>query len=202
MISKKSPLLHFFITILGIALLTLFGPEEKTLGANVRIVYLHGAWVLAAEVAFIAAALAGLLGLILRRDLFHTWSAALGRTGIVFWVTYLPLSLFAMQTNWNGLFLAEPRFRLAIIFAVTGILLQVGLWLFNISWLTSFANILYIVALRVVFATAQNVMHPPPSPIFNSGLWNVIAFFVGLNILAWVAAYFLTRFFLTLKTSE
>jgi hypothetical protein len=197
-----SPLLYFFITVLVIALLTFLGPEEKSLGSNVRIVYLHGAWVMAAEVAFIAAALAGLFGLILRREFFHAWSAALGRTGIVFWVTYLPLSLFAMQTNWNGLFLAEPRFRLAMIFAVTGILLQVGLWLFNISWLTSLANIAYIVTLRVVFASAQNIMHPPPSPIFSSGLWNVIAFFVGLNMLAWIAAYFLTRFFLTLKTSE
>jgi hypothetical protein len=197
----KSPLLFFFITVLLIALLALFGPEEKSLGSNVRIVYLHGAWVLAAEVAFIFAALAGLLGLILRKDSFHAWSAAFGRTGIVFWLTYLPLSLFAMQANWNGLFLAEPRFRLAMIFAITGVLLQAGLWLFNISWLTSSANIIFIVALRFVFATAQNVMHPPPSPIFSSGLWNIILFFVGLNLLAWVAAYFLTRFFLTLKPS-
>ncbi len=202
MTKTKSPLIYFSITVIAIALLTLFGPEEKSLGSNVRIVYLHGAWVLAAEVAFIAAAIAGLLGLVLRREIFHTWSAALGRTGITFWLTYLPLSLLAMQTNWNGLFLAEPRFRLAIIFAVTGVLLQLGLWLFNISRLTSFANILYIITLRVVFATAQNVMHPPPSPIFNSGLWNVIIFFVGLNLLAWVAAYFLTRIFLSLKTSE
>ena len=192
MTKTKSPLIYFSITVIVIALLTLFGPEEKSLGANVRIVYLHGAWVMAAEVAFIAAALAGLLGLILRKELFHAWSAALGRTGIVFWLTYLPLSLFAMQANWNGLFLAEPRFRIAMIFAVTGVLLQLGLLLFNISWLTSFANILYIITLRVVFATAQNVMHPPPSPIFNSGLWNIILFFVGLNILAWVAGYFLS----------
>lgn len=202
MTKTKSPLIYFSITIIVIALLTLFGPEERSLGANVRIVYLHGAWVLAAEVAFIAAALAGLLGLLLRKEIFHAWSAALGRTGIVFWLTYLPLSLFAMQANWNGLFLAEPRFRIAMIFAVTGVLLQLGLLLFNISWLTSFANILYIITLRVVFATAQNVMHPPPSPIFNSGLWNIILFFVGLNILAWVAGYFLTRFFLGLQPNK
>jgi len=199
---SKSSLFYFLITVIGIALLTLFGPEEKSLGSNVRIVYLHGAWVLTAEVAFIAAALAGFLGLILRRDIFHSWSAALGRTGLVFWLTYLPLSLIAMQTNWNGLFLAEPRFRLAIIFAVTGVLLQLGLWLFNISWLTSTANILYIIVLRVVFASAKNVMHPPPSPIFNSGLWNIIIFFILLNTLAWVAGFFLSRFFLTLKAGE
>jgi hypothetical protein len=203
MTKTKSPLIYFLITVFVIALLTLFGPEEKSLGSNVRIVYLHGAWVLAAEVAFIAAALAGLLGLVLRRDTrsVHAWSAALGRTGIVFWLTYLPLSLIAMQTNWNGLFLAEPRFRIAIIFAVTGVLLQLGLWLFNISWLTSLANILYIITLRVVFATAQNVMHPPPSPIFNSGNYVIIGFFIGLNIFAWVAAYFLTRWFLSFSDS-
>jgi hypothetical protein len=202
MTKTKSPILYLSITVIIIALLTLFGPEEKSLGANVRIVYLHGAWVMAAEAAFIAAALAGLLGLVLRRELFHAWSAALGRTGIIFWITYLPLSMFAMQTNWNGLFLAEPRFRLAIIFAVTGILLQLGLWLFNIPWLTSFANILYIIALRVVFATAQNVMHPPPSPIFNSGNYVIIGFFIGLNLMAFLAAYFLTRWFLTIKLNS
>lgn len=198
----KSPIMYFFITVIAIALLTLLGPEEKSLGANVRIVYLHGAWVLTAEIAFFAAALAGLFGLILRKDIFHAWSAALGRTGILFWVTYLPLSLFAMQSNWNGLFLAEPRFRLAMIFAVTGILLQIGLWIFNISWLTSLANIIYIVVLRVIFSTAENIMHPPPSPIFNSGNYIIIGFFVGLNLLALLAAYFLTRFFMTIKSNH
>ncbi|MBI5822837.1 MAG: hypothetical protein HZB18_02335 [Chloroflexi bacterium] len=196
----KSPITNFLITVIAIILLTLISPEERSLGANVRIVYLHGAWVLTAEIALIFAALAGLLGLILQRDIFHTWSAALGRTGIVFWITYLPLSLFAMQTNWNGLFLAEPRFRLAMMFAVTGVLLQIGLWIFNISWLTSLGNIIYIVVLRVIFSTAQNIMHPPPSPIFNSGNYVIIGFFVGLNLLALLAAYFLARFFMARQT--
>ncbi|MCI0477026.1 MAG: hypothetical protein L0Y55_12325, partial [Anaerolineales bacterium] len=190
---------YFLLTIGVLALIALFGPEEKSLGSNVRLVYLHGAWVLAAEVAFFAAALAGLIGLLTRKDVFHNWSAALGRTGIVFWVTYLPLSLLAMQANWNGLFLQEPRFRLAMIFAITGVLLQLGLWLFDIKWLTSLGNIVYIVTLRAIFSSAENIMHPPPSPIFNSDLWHIIAFFVALNILAWVAGYFLTRVFLNLQ---
>jgi hypothetical protein len=168
----------------------------------VRIVYLHGAWVLAAELAFVAAAIAGLIAFITKRDALHHWSAALGRTGIFFWVTYLPLSLWAMQSNWNGLFLAEPRFRLAAIFAVTGILLQAGLWLINMDRVTSLANILFIVVLRVVFATADNVMHPPPSPIFNSGNYAIIGFFVAMILLSLVASYFLTRVFLTLKTEQ
>ena len=77
----KSPLTSLLITIIVIALLALFGPEEKSLGSNVRIVYLHGAWVLSAELAFLAAGLAGLIALVSKKDLFHNWSAALGRTG-------------------------------------------------------------------------------------------------------------------------
>src|SRR6266540_724729 len=195
----KSPISLFFITVIVIALLALFGPEEKSLGAHVRIVYLHGAWVLSAEIAFVAAALAGLVALITTRDIFHQWSAALGRTGIIFWVTYLPLSLWAMESNWNGLFLSEPRFRLAVIFAVTGVLLQLGLWLINIHWVTSLANLVFILVLRVVFSTAKNIMHPPPSPIFNSGNYVIIGFFLALIILTLVAAYFLTRVFLSMK---
>lgn len=196
----KTPLMLFIATLIVITLLALFGPEERSLGANVRIVYLHGAWVLAAELAFMAAGLAGLMALITKRNTFHHWSAALGRTGIFFWVTYLPLSLWAMQTNWNGLFLSEPRFRLALIFAVTGILLQVGLWIINTNWITSLANILFIVVLRFIFATAQNVMHPPPSPIFNSGNYTIIGFFLALISLSLLASYFLTRVFLGRKS--
>jgi len=197
--SRFKSLSLFFITVIVIALLAFFGPEEKSLGANVRIVYLHAAWVLTAELAFIAAGIASLLALITRREAFHQWSAALGRTGIIFWVTYLPLSLWAMQSNWNGLFLAESRFRLALIFAVTGILLQIGLWLINIHWVTSLANLLFILILRIVFSTAKNIMHPPPSPIFNSGNYAIIGFFIALILLTLFAAYFLTKGFLNIN---
>ena len=194
----RTPLILFIATVILIAVLALFGPEEKSLGANVRIVYLHGAWVLTAEVTFLAAALEGVIGLITKRISFHRWSAALGRTGIFFWLTYIPLSLWAMESNWNGLFLSEPRFRLAVIFAVTGVLLQAGLWIININWATSLANIIFILVLRLVFSSASNIMHPPPSPIFNSGNYFIIGFFLAIILLTLLAAYFLTLVFLSL----
>lgn len=197
--NRPSPLLWFILTVAVIALLAAFGPQERSLGSNVRVVYLHGAWVLAAQAALAAAALAGLLHLTLRRPALGRWSAALGRSGMVFWLTYLPLSLWAMQANWNGLFLAEPRFRLALAFAVTGALLQAGLWLLHLDWLTSLANAAFFVALRATFAGAEYVMHPPPSPIFSSGRWEVILFFAALNALALLAAFFLTRVFVSME---
>lgn len=198
----KSPLAFFLGTVIVIALVATMGPDEKSLGSNVRIVYLHGAWVLTSELILLMSGLAGLIGLITPRKAFHHWSAALGQAGMFFWVTYLPLSLWAMESNWNGLFLAEPRFRLAVIFAVTGVLLQAGLWLIGKDWLTSLANIIFIAVLLVMFATVVNVMHPGASPIFTSGNFTIIGFFIALILLTLIAAYFVTRFFLNLKSEQ
>jgi hypothetical protein len=193
--SRPSLIRSFFLTLLLIAVVTFFGPEEASLGKNVRLVYLHGAWVITAEVLFYLAALSGAVGLLTKKTRFYAWSAALGRSGVFYWVSYLPLSLFAMQANWNGLFLAEPRFRYALTFAVFGLLLQVGLWLLENKSLIAAANILFILALRFTFANAENVMHPPPSPIFKSGNALIIGFFILLNLSVWLSAYFVARYF-------
>jgi hypothetical protein len=71
-----------------------------------------------------------------------------------------------------------------------------GLWLVNTDWITSAANLLFIIVLRVIFSTVENVMHPPPSPIFNSGNYVIMGFFLALIALTLLAAYFLTRIFL------
>jgi len=192
----KSPFLWFILALLTIAGLTAVGPQEETLGSNVRIVYLHGAWALTAEIVLGLAAAAGLLGILTRRENLHCWSAALGYTGLFFWLTYLPLSLWAMQANWNGLFLSEPRFRVAVIFAVTGFLLQLGLTLLARPPFTSLFNVLYFVALRISLSRAEYVMHPPPSPIFSSGILALQLFFVGITFLTLAAAYFMARWWL------
>ena len=194
-LNKKMSTRLLIFNVLLILGFSLFGPDEKSLGKNVKLVYLHGAWVLAAEIAFVLAAVFALAGLILfffgKRDVeikTLEWSQALGLTGLIYWITYLPLSLLAMETNWNGLFLAEPRFRLALTFALVGVLLQAGLWIMDQKILTAIANIAFIIVLRVVFANAANIMHPPPSPIFNSGNWLIISFFVALITLTMTSA--------------
>ena len=188
----KSPVLWFVLTLLAIVVVTALGPAEKSLGTNVRIVYLHGAWVWTAMISILAAAVVGLAALITRRKGLHYWSRALGRTGLVFWITYLPLSLWAMQTNWNGLFLAEPRWRVAMIFAVGGLVLQIGITLLeNPAW-ASALNLAYAVILTYVLQTTDQVMHPG-SPIFSSGAWRIQVYFIVLLVLTLLAAWQVAR---------
>jgi hypothetical protein len=192
----RSPLFWFVLAVLTTAGLVAIGPREASLGENVRIIYLHGAWVLTAEAAFALAALIGLLGILFRRPKAHQWSAALGRTGIIFWIIYLPLSLWAMQTTWNGLFTSEPRFRVGFIYAVVGVLLQVGLSLLSRPVFTSLANVLFFTALWITLRQVSSVLHPPFSPIFSSGVLSLQLFFIGVIFLTMAAAYFLTRWWL------
>lgn len=197
----KSPILWFAITVLAIAGFATLGPAEKTLGPNVRVVYLHGAWVWAALAGFIAAGLVGFIGLIKRSDTLHRWSRALGRTGIFFWITYLPISLWAMQTNWNGLFLAEPRWRVAAVFAIGGLLLQIGLTLVeNPAWASGF-NLAYVLALFVVLQATENVMHPP-APVVDSEARRIQLFFLMLNILTLLAAWQVSRWWYAQENAE
>jgi hypothetical protein len=191
--SYVSRILTLIVLFILIALFTLLGPEEKSLGTNVRIVYLHGAWVLTAIITLAVAGLAGLAGLVTRNPRWHRWSQALGRTGMLFWITYLPISMWAMETNWNGLFLGEPRWRIAAIFAVTGLLLQAGLALIGLPAITSGANLVFAIALAVALQNVDTVLHPPPSPIFNSGDGRIEFFFIGLNLLTLLAAWLVAR---------
>ena len=196
----RSPILWFVLTLLAITALTAIGPAEQSLGTNVRVVYLHGAWVWAALACIIASAAAGMVGLITGRDSAHDWSRALGRSGLVFWVTYLPISLWAMQANWNGLYLAEPRWRIALIFAVSGLLLQIGITLISRPTWTSGLNLAYALMLMYSLATTEQVMHPG-SPIFNSNSWNLQIYFIGLTVLALLAAWQMTRLLLLADSS-
>jgi len=186
------PLIWFAITLAAIVGFTTLGPAERSLGANVRVVYLHGAWVWTALVAFSAAGLTGLLGLVMSKPNLKRWSVAFGRTGLFFWITYLPISLWAMETNWNGLYLAEPRFRLALVFSISGLLLQGGLFILDRPDWTSAANLIFVVILMLALQNTSAVMHPP-SPILDSGAWRIQIYFFSLVGLTLLAAWHFTR---------
>jgi hypothetical protein len=195
----KSSLIVFLLTLVAIAILTAISPAEKSLGERVRIVYLHGAWVWTSLALLLAAGILGMLGLITSRQKFHCWSNACGQSGVFLWVTYLPLSIVAAQTNWNGMFLSEPRFRMAMIFAVVGILLQLGLFLISNPVLTSSANIFYITALLFTLQSTENIMHPP-APMLQSNLSSIQFYFGALFILMVLAAWQITRWLCRFET--
>lgn len=184
--TRHSRLILFVLTLACIGLVTALAPVEQTLGANVRLVYLHGAWVWIGILAFGLSALLGLGALLASRQTLHNLSLALARTGLFFWLTYLPMSLLVMQLNWGGLALDEPRWVTPFRFGVVAVGLQMGLALIDRPRLTSAVNFLYGVALIWSLQATQNVLHPD-SPVFSSGSTRIQVFFVTLLLLSFLA---------------
>jgi hypothetical protein len=180
--------ISLIVTLVLIIGLAFFGPLEKTLGINIRIVYFHGAWVWVGLTAFAASAVAGLVGLVTRRYKWHYQSRSLALTAVIFWLTYLPISMLLMQMNWGGFFFDEPRWKVPFTFAIIALLLQGGLHLINHSRITSAANILYAIALFYSLNQAANILHPD-SPIFESNSLSIQVFFVLLYLLILLAAW-------------
>ncbi|MHC1782090.1 MAG: hypothetical protein AB9891_04890 [Anaerolineaceae bacterium] len=176
------------ITLVFIIGFAFFGPLEKTLGINIRIVYFHGAWVWVGMTAFAVSALAGLVGLVTRLLKWHSLSHSLALTALLFWLTYLPISMMLMQMNWGGFFFDEPRWKVPFTFAIIALLLQAGLLLINNFRLSSAANFLYAVALFWSLNQAANILHPD-SPIFESNSLSIQVFFVLLFLLTLLAGW-------------
>jgi hypothetical protein len=172
------------LTLVGLAVivlaLALLAPRDATLQDASPVVYLHGALVWISILAFTAAGVVGLAGLVWQRQVFHAWSGALARTGLLFWVIYLPLSMWASKVTWNGVPLGDPRFRTAfqVLVLAAGFQIAGALWGARSS-LGSALNAVLAVILWVLTLTTRDVMHPQ-NPMSSSAA--TIQFFFALLV--------------------
>ena len=83
-----------------------------------------------------------------------------------------------------------------LIFAITGILLQLGFSFLPVVW-SSPGNIAYLVALYVSLQSAENVMHPP-GPMLESDFGRIQVFFATLTLLLLFTAWQFARWMMEL----
>jgi hypothetical protein len=163
-----------------ILLLALAAPRDATLQRASPIVYLHGALVWTAILAFTAAGAFGLAGLISRRRALHAWSGALARTGLLFWIIYIPVGMWASKVTWNGVPLGDPRFRTAFQILVLAAGFQIAATLWDAR--TRLGSVLNVALAAIIWAltlTMQDVMHPQ-NPMASSA--STIQFFFALLV--------------------
>lgn len=172
------------LTLVGLALvvlmLALAAPRDATLSGASPVVYVHGALVWTAILAFSASGVVGLAGLMWQRRMLHAWSGALARTGLLFWIIYLPTSVWASKVTWNGVPLSDPRFRTAFQVLALAAAFQIAAALWGSkNRFVSGLNALLAVVLWVLLLTTRDVMHPQ-NPMRSSAM--AIQFFFALLV--------------------
>lgn len=172
---------------LAIAVLALAwaAPSDVTLAGTSKVVYLHGALVWTALLTLTAAGALGLAALaatlVRPGNALHAWTLALGRTGLLFWAAYIPVSMLASRLAWNAVFLAEPRYTTAFRVLAIGVITQVIVMLVNRPVVSNGLHAAQAVVLWLLLLTTPSVLHPD-NPILRSA--PSIQFFFGLIVLA------------------
>ena len=175
------------LVVLAVAALLLAwaAPNDVTLAGTSKVVYIHGAWVWTSMLTLTAAGVLGLAALaatfIKRNNVMHAWVLALGRTGLLFWAAYIPVSMLASQMAWNDVFLAEPRYTTSFRVLAIGVIVQMIILLVNRPVISSALHVAQAVIVWALLLTTPSISHPD-NPILRSV--PSIQFFFGLIVLA------------------
>ncbi len=189
---------HRLLLLLAAAMIVVWlSPLDIVLGDISRLAYLHGAMVWVALICLTIGSLFGLIHLRTNRIAWHRRSQALVRAGLVFWIGYLPLSMWTAHLAWSHVFLAEPRYGMAVAIAIAGLSFQVGAGLLESRRLGSLLNATLGLFVWAMLLRTPLVMHPE-APIRTSQSLGIKLFFFALVAIGLLVAvqlgYYLTPF--------
>ncbi|MCB9418900.1 MAG: hypothetical protein H6667_03805 [Ardenticatenaceae bacterium] len=177
--------------IAGIAVVTavilLIAPEEATLGAGIRSVYVHVALIWVGLAGFVVAGLLGVGLLVTGYERLYPWLRTIGWIGVGFFAAGLAMSAVSSKVNWGAVFWQEPRMRSSSTSLAIAVIVMVAMEWF--PWLRVRGLMMTAVPLIFFWLTARTklVLHPG-NPILTSNSVAIQATFVGLFVLVGLAA--------------
>jgi hypothetical protein len=109
--------------LLGIVLAQIIvlwiSPEEQTLGAGIKPVYLHVSFTWVGMLLLYLAGLVGVIVAISGNDRFTSWLKLCYTIGVAFFGVGFIVSIFASLINWGGIPLREPKMLSALNILIT-----------------------------------------------------------------------------------
>lgn len=155
--------------LVGLAAALWLIPPEQTLGNVIKVIFLHGALVRVALLAFAAAGVLSLGFLLTRRITWYAWAMAVQKSAVSLWIVYVLISSISTWLSW-GEWIAwdEPRVRASVHvlwFSVACLLLV--MWMGNRS-IAAIVNLLVTGVTWTLIRGATIIRHPF-DPIGASG---------------------------------
>jgi hypothetical protein len=169
------------------AVILLIAPEEATLGAGIRSVYVHVALIWVGLAGFVVAGLLGIGLLITGYERLYPWLRTVGWIGVVFFAAGLAMSAVSSKVNWGAVFWQEPRMRSSSTSLAIAVIVMVAMEWF--PWPRVRGVMMTAVPLIFFWLTARTelVLHPD-NPILTSDSAAIQATFAVLFMLVGLAA--------------
>ena len=193
--SSQSAIPRFIALIALVALLVgslLVAPEEATLGADMRWVYLHVAFAWAGASLINVVGLGGIY-LIFRPTAIQDslWVVPAQTAGLILFGLGFGLSLAASWTSWGGILWIEPRVLSSIGILAGGFAAVILVSLMVNPRTIGVMAILMSIALNVALASTGRIFHPE-DPIGESGSMIIRLTFYSLTLVVLAIGVVLT----------
>lgn len=143
------------------ALILLLMPAERTIGAIIKIVYLHGALSRAGMIGFLAAGAVGSAYLLSSRPAHDRWGRAFLLSGWGFWTAHFLVSMPATHLTW-GPWVAwgEPRVTMTLQIMGAGLVVIAVNWLLRDARFAAAADLVLGIAVLWLAARSGVIRHP------------------------------------------
>lgn len=186
---KKLPAGIIVSLIIGI-LLVLLSPVDKELGSVLKLIYFHGALIVAGLFLFTGAGLVSLISLF-RKSSDFSLLFAIEKTAVVFWAAATIAGNIASQLAWGGILWSEPRLQATIIISF------ISLSIYLISSATenlrtiSFLGIGLTLSVWFLMIRAARIMHPDnPFSVSES---SIRFFFILITLVFLISSILVVR---------
>ncbi len=157
-IPKNIPV-ALIITLFTGSLLVILSPEDKELGAILKLIYLHGALVTAGLSLFTAAGMVSLISLFRSRMKFKLLFA-IEKTAVIYWVAATIIGDMTSVLAWGGINPGEPRFAATIIIS----LIAAGVYFISTAIddrkIISLLGIGLAMSVWAIMGSAGKILHP------------------------------------------
>lgn len=193
---KKVPLALILILFIGF-LLVILSPEDKDLGAILKLIYLHGALITAGLSLFTAAGLVSMISLFRNRMKFKLLFA-IEKTAVIFWIAATIIGDVTSVFAWGGINPGEPRFAATIIIS----LVSLGVYFISTSIenpkLISFLGIGLSLSVWAIMGSAGKILHPD-NP-FGASEPSIRTFFFLISLVFLAASVLTVRWIKKMET--
>lgn len=141
-------------------LVLIFAPNEQTLGAGIKPVYLHVSLTWVGMIFFLISGIVGLVLFFYHSEKLARWHRAIFLNALVFYIVGFLISMYASWINWGGIPFQEPRIRNT----VNVVVVAVAAWIFS-ELVRNFrvqavAGILPLVFILLARGSDRMVLHP------------------------------------------
>lgn len=195
-IPKNIPV-ALILTLFTGSLLVILSPEDRELGAILKLIYLHGALVTAGLSLFTAAGMVSLISLFRSRMKFKLLFA-IEKTAVIYWVAATIIGDVTSVYAWGGINPGEPRFAATIIIS----LIAAGVYFISTAIddrkIISLLGIGLAMSVWAIMGSAGKILHPD-NP-FGTSEPSIRTFFFLITLLFLAASVLTVRWMKKMET--